>query len=226
MKLDRQQVPFVQIANEVLYRTDISFKAKGLFAYLFSKPEGWEFAGDRIVRETKDGRKIVFAALKELEEAGLLKRTRQPDGKMQYRLEYAESQMPETVNSLFEPLAPFGKVPKRSMTETGSISNKDVLSNKDKPTAASAVEPFSLEKEILKLEDSPRRDLNIIAFYLRKRRPFFQNKDQFNVAIRRHLRAAKELTPFDDTQLAKGAAQAKEKYPEWTLETVTKILTK
>lgn len=129
MKLNRQNIPFTMVANEVLSRTDISLKAKGLYAYLFSKPDGWDFAGDRIAKEMKDGRKVVFSALKELETSGLLKRSRHPDGKMEYTITYAGYHLPQKVKRLSEPTARNGQLPKRPMTKRGSISNKEEESN-------------------------------------------------------------------------------------------------
>lgn len=121
------------VANEILYRSDLSLRAKGLFAYLFSKPNGWDFAGDRIVKETTDGRKAVYSALKELESQGLLKRQRQSDGKMEYSLEYADTQMTAKGKRVDEkPNALLGHVPKRQRAVKGSISKMELLSNKDR----------------------------------------------------------------------------------------------
>lgn len=86
--------------------------------------------------------------------------------------------------------------------------------------------PFSLEDELTKLEENSRRDLNIIAFYFRERKTQFKDKEQFNIALKRHLRPAKELSPFSDEQIATASIKAKKDYPEWTIETLVKILTK
>ncbi len=80
---------------------------------------------------------------------------------------------------------------------------------------------FDLQSEIKKLEDSSRRDFNIIAMYLTERKPDLRTKEQFGVALRRHLRAASQLKPFfDDMKVAKRLTEA------WTLETIIKVLTK
>lgn len=86
--------------------------------------------------------------------------------------------------------------------------------------------PFSLKDEIKKLEDSPRRDLNIIALYLEHRKPDLKNKEQFEITLKRHLRAAKNLKVFTDNQILKALDKAKRDYPEYTLETLIKLLTK
>jgi hypothetical protein len=96
----------------------------------------------------------------------------------------------------------------------------------DKVIDKTIVSPFLLKEEIKKLEESARRDIQIIGYYLSERKPDIRNKGQFNLAIRRHLRAAKALIPFDDDQLVGGFKKAKAQTPEWVLETVVKMLTK
>lgn len=88
---------------------------------------------------------------------------------------------------------------------------------------------FSLKEEINKLEDSPRRDLNIIAMFLLKKRPNIKSKGQLSILIKRHLRAAKNLAEFDDIQILE-AVDLVNRAPiwsdRWTIETLVKILTK
>ena len=94
------------------------------------------------------------------------------------------------------------------------------------PTATPQAEVFSLKDEVQKLYDSPRRDLNLIGWYFEIRKPDIRNKAQLQSSIRRHLRAAKELSPFTDDQLDKAWKYVSKEYPEYTLETITKKLTK
>lgn len=77
MKLRKIEVPFTQVANTVLTDNELTWKAKGLFSYLASKPDGWDFAGKRITEEASDGLKSTQTGLRELEENGYLKRERQ-----------------------------------------------------------------------------------------------------------------------------------------------------
>ncbi len=126
-KLRKQETGFTQIKNEVLSDRSISFKAKGIYAYMFSKPDGWEFAAERIQVDGADGRKAVLAGLKELEQAGYLERKKLQSGKVEYYLSFAKS--------------PNSTQPKPHSAETGLISNKDSESNTDKkatPSDASA----------------------------------------------------------------------------------------
>ena len=101
MKLSKANVPFTMVANEVLSRADLSLKAKGLYAYLFSKPDDWDFAAQRIAEECKEGKDVVFRVLKELERGKLLERRRLPSGRMEYHLSYASEPVEEKTSSLF-----------------------------------------------------------------------------------------------------------------------------
>lgn len=89
------------------------------------------------------------------------------------------------------------------------------------------MDEFNLKDEIKKLEDNKRRDLNIIALYLERRKPDIQSKAQLQVVLRRHLRAARDLKPFTDEQILKACKTAEREYPKfWTLDTIIKILIK
>lgn len=86
---------------------------------------------------------------------------------------------------------------------------------------------FNWEETLQKMEDSERADMNVIAFFFRKKKLSFDTKEQYQVALRRHLRAAKEVITFNDEQVEKAAKDAEQQYPgSWTLETLVKLLTK
>lgn len=221
------------VANEVLYRTDLSWKAKGIYAYLFSKPDGWDFSGDRIVNEGSDGRKVVFSALKELEKSNLLERRRQNDGRMEYIIKYSEN----PIDNRTEPLALFGKVPKVQSAEKGSISNKDGENNKDialdekrKENAEKSnkmISTYSFESYMNKMENDPRRSIQVIAFYFKKKGLRFDSLEKVQSAIKRHLRAAREVANFNDDEIVKAYRIADKEYPSmYTCETLHKILTR
>lgn len=229
------------VANEVLYRQDLSWKAKGVYAYLFSKPDGWDFSGDRITNEGSDGRKVIFASLKELEKVGLLERKRQKDGRMDYILKYSERK--DIDENPTEPLALFGKEPKRSMTETGSVSNKDKESNKDKYIAAVAaraekskknaeesnkmIAEYNFDEYLKSMEDNPARHIQVIAFYFKKKKLRFKTLQEVQSAIKRHLRAAREVANFDDDAIVGAYKKADREYQNlYTVETLLKILTR
>lgn len=82
----KQNIPFTQVANGVLNDSRISYMAKGVYAYLYSKPEGWDFSENRIAKDAKNSRRSVRTALKELEDIGYLVRFKLPSGRMVYRV--------------------------------------------------------------------------------------------------------------------------------------------
>lgn len=128
MKLNKQNVPFTMVANEVLYRRDISLKAKGIFAYLFSKPESWDFAAERICLECREDRKTILSALKELELVGLLNRRKLPSGRVEYMIEYA-TQSPKSGLRHSDPKSEKGTVAKGHSGKNGLLSNTEGVSN-------------------------------------------------------------------------------------------------
>lgn len=67
---------YATIPNELVNSAEISLKAKGLFAYIQSKPDGWDFSAEKIANQVKEGLPAVMSALKELEVNGYLIRHR------------------------------------------------------------------------------------------------------------------------------------------------------
>ena len=107
--------------------------------------------------------------------------------------------------------------------EERSIEEKRTEENSN---GAIAPKQFSFKEEIAKLYDNSRRDLNIIALYFEERKPDIQSYDQFQVALKRHLRDAKDLVPFSDDQILDAIPKAKQSTKEWTISTLVKVLTK
>lgn len=71
-----QRERFVIIDKTGLEDSALSFKAKGLLAYLLTLPDNWRVAYRHLERVGPDGKVAVLAGLKELEDAGYLKRER------------------------------------------------------------------------------------------------------------------------------------------------------
>lgn len=105
--------------------------------------------------------------------------------------------------------------------------NKNEKNEKKKQQLATKIVALSLPEAIKKLEDSPRRDLNIIALFFEHRKPDLRTNQQFRIAVKRHLRAASQLVSFADEQILKALREAKREYGDkYTLETLVKLLTK
>lgn len=132
----KMSVPFTQVANSLLNNDEISFKAKGVYAFLYSKPSGWRFSAERIAKQSKDGRSAVLSALKELEDICYLRREKQKDGTILYVLTYEPECENLTLGSQ-KPEFDFRTVGKPHCAETAPISNKEdiVINNNSKKEA-------------------------------------------------------------------------------------------
>lgn len=63
------------ISNNVLKNKNLSLKAKGLYAYMWSLPDDWDYSVAGLVTLLKEGKSAITEALKELESEGYLVRT-------------------------------------------------------------------------------------------------------------------------------------------------------
>lgn len=63
------------VPNKMLEDSKLSWRAKGLWSYLYSRPDDWEVKEQDLIARSTDGRHVVRATLDELESAGYLTRT-------------------------------------------------------------------------------------------------------------------------------------------------------
>ncbi|MDM5264700.1 hypothetical protein PF327_10885 [Sulfurovum sp. XTW-4] len=82
----RQKKRYTQVSNMVLNDENLSLKAKGLYAFMDSKPEGWNFTIKSISTQVKDGIDSVKSALKELKNAGYIQYRKLSNGTGIYEL--------------------------------------------------------------------------------------------------------------------------------------------
>ncbi len=66
---------FVMMDKSFLEDTRLSYKAKGILAYLLSKPDNWKVIIGNLVNYSTDGKASVYAGLKELKECGYYEKT-------------------------------------------------------------------------------------------------------------------------------------------------------
>lgn len=77
MKIRKVRKNFVTIVDQRLTRDDrLSWKARGIFYYLWSQADNWDFNATEVSRHATDGRKSLDTGLDELERFGYLKRER------------------------------------------------------------------------------------------------------------------------------------------------------
>ena len=83
---------------------------------------------------------------------------------------------------------------------------------------------FSFEEEIEKIKIGTRKDLKIMAFYWKKKGWVFENRKQFESALRRELKPAKALLGYTSEQVGEVVRFCQDNYEKigWTLETCSK----
>jgi len=85
--IKKRQQPFTSVSNEFLRDDRISFKAKGLFCYMFSMSDGWNFTIRSIATQQKDGHDSIQSALEELKQYGYVQYEKHSNGTGTYHLD-------------------------------------------------------------------------------------------------------------------------------------------
>lgn len=74
IRTSKRENPYVMIDKYGLNDERLSWKAKGLLAYLLSKPDDWQVYESDLIKRATDGRDSVRTGLRELEKFGYLSR--------------------------------------------------------------------------------------------------------------------------------------------------------
>lgn len=74
IRTNKRENPYVMIDKFGLNDDRLSWKAKGLLAYLLSKPDDWQIYERELIKRSKDGRDAVRTGMRELEKYGYMSR--------------------------------------------------------------------------------------------------------------------------------------------------------
>ena len=77
---------YVKIPNDLVNDRTISWKAKGLFCHMASKPDTYNFTVKSLATQFPDGKHTIFSALDELKNSGWITYTRKAGGHGKYKL--------------------------------------------------------------------------------------------------------------------------------------------
>lgn len=103
-KKDKEN-PYVMLNKFFLNDQRLSFKAKGLLAYLLSKPNDWVVMEKELVKASKDSRDSVRSGIKELIETGYIVRDQSRGTKGQFgHVEYDVYELPKAADKLKQKL--------------------------------------------------------------------------------------------------------------------------
>jgi len=135
--------PYSVINNYGLRDPELSWKAKGLLAYLLSLPDDWRVRPRELAKHAKarkaqnskkaakSGVKAVYSGIHELMEAGYIKRILLRDATQRFQnVEYQVFEYPSLVNSVLS------SVPQSGMPERGTRRNileKQAFERGEKP---------------------------------------------------------------------------------------------
>lgn len=136
----KRENPFVQIDKRPLGDMRLSWRAKGILAYLLSKPDDWTVQTGDILNHGTEGRDAVRAAMIELRDTGYAKLENTRDGREWHIFENPEP-CPEKPSMADEPCPE-----KANIGKSATTNNKEERNNKEVATAT----PFKLEQETVK----------------------------------------------------------------------------
>lgn len=115
---------FTKIPNELLNDSVLSWKAKGLFCHMASKPDNFNFTVHSLSKQFPSGKSAISGMLKELKDRGWVSYYKNTDGTGKYYLNTTlkgrTKPKPEKPNMGF---------PKQGKTD--SINKKDSFNKKD-----------------------------------------------------------------------------------------------
>lgn len=111
-------VPFTQVPNCLLNDNTISLKAKGLYAFMVSKPDGWNFTLKSMSSQLKEGVDALSGAIKELKNNGYMSYKKHTDGSGEYLI-------------YFEPNTENPNLENPNLENAQCINNKDISKKKD-----------------------------------------------------------------------------------------------
>ena len=147
---------YATVPNELLNDWCISLKSKGMYAFIQSKPENWDFSAEKISRLLKEGLPSVKSALKELEENGYLARRRYQNSKGFWDVEYILYENPRVENPMAENLIAGNPTEENPSIGKPSNINKQYFNNKESisnPIKQAKFEDFFGNKEISKRDE-------------------------------------------------------------------------
>ena len=122
---------FTTLDNTPLNDEHLTWKAKGLFAYLWSKPDDWDYRVTEVAKHAVDGIGSTSTGVNELEKAGYLKRTQKNENGVFGDSVWTLSEKPIFKNPIAENPITDNASTGKPYTENPQLLNTDLL-NTDK----------------------------------------------------------------------------------------------
>jgi hypothetical protein len=157
--IKKKKQNFTIVGNGILRDNRLSFKAKGLFCYMYSMDDGWSFTIKSIATQQKDGVDSIRSALNELKELGYIEYKKYSDGRGEYflydepNLENQDLDNPNSENPNLENpnMGKSNRIKNTNYTKNTNYKNKEKINKKEKLKKL-LLEAFK-NKKILALKD-------------------------------------------------------------------------
>jgi len=218
---------YATIPNNLLNNQSISLKAKGLFAFIQSKPDNWDFSKERIAKQLKEGLTSIKSAIKELKENGYLETIPSRNKKGEFiGYDYLINDNPKVGNTDGTKTAPSDNHTAFSKKEYSKkeYSNKDNIAKTS--FAVNIIKEFSLKDKLELMVKDKNKHINIIAYYWFYKGIKFENEIQYKAGITRDLRPASRLKGYYLSRIKETMFWLNGTEIDWTLETVHKYIDK
>lgn len=150
---------------------------------------------------------------------------------MKAGLEKAPKEIQEFMSNdtLLKPMDSLRKGPLNINTNY-NIYNYDAKASDVSKESTDSEQPFNWEQYKKSMDDNVRLEIQLIGYFFERRGLSFSSRAEVSAAIKRHLRAAKEVAKFDKEKVFAAMDEcdrwAKRSGSRWTLETCLKALTR
>jgi len=165
-KVKKHKVNYSQISNYLLNDKTLSLKAKGLYSFMFSKPDDFNFTIRSMSKQLLEGQRAIMVGLQELRDKGWISYTKHPDGTGEYFL----NENPNIENSnMGEPNCQNPNIDNSNLLKEQRINNIDLYNNKDNNNnEVSLFSDLEPKAEIVKKPVTPQKEVMIFfaeSFY-------------------------------------------------------------
>ena len=149
---------YTVMSNHHLRNRNLSLKAKGLLSQMLSLPEDWDYTLQGLARINRESIDAIRQAIRELEQAGYIQRSRERDEKGRLRgADYVIFELPQPVPASVSPTLenPTLENPTQEnpTLENPMQLNKDISSKEKSITDVSITDPIPILSRPSPLED-------------------------------------------------------------------------
>ena len=152
---------YVSLHKGALEDPELSFKAKGLWAYCMSRPNNWTFHVNHLATISQEGKHAVYSALQELEAAGYVKKIQENVGGRFGPVDYEVAETPEFKKSLPHPDFPRAEFPRAENPPllNNDLCTKDREENKPRPSASPPPQAVEISQKLLEAVKKTKPDI-------------------------------------------------------------------